>query len=43
LGRTLKAWRDFDRSETLFKHSMTHLLGKLGETHGNQRRELLGF
>ena len=34
---------EFDRYKTLFKHSMTHLLGKLGESHGNQRKELLEY
>ena len=43
VARFSQAWRDFDGSETLFKHSMTHLLGKLGESHRNQMRELLGF
>ena len=43
VARFSQAWRDFGRSKILFKHSMTHLLGKLGESHGNQRMELLGF
>jgi hypothetical protein len=29
--------------DTLFKHYFTHLLSKLGESHGNQRRELLRY
>jgi len=38
-----KIVHDFDRYKTLFKHFMTHLLGKLGESHGNQRKELLEY
>ena len=36
-----QAWRDFDRSVTLFKHFMTHLLGKgwclLEKIHGVEK------
>ena len=50
LGRTYQSWHDLDKRDTILtdlKHVISILwpilLGKLGESHGNQRRELLGF
>jgi len=37
------SWHNLTGSKTLFKHSLTHLLSKVGESHGNQMRELLGY
>lgn len=37
------SWHDLTWSKTLFKYSLIHLLSTLGESHGNQMRELLGY
>jgi hypothetical protein len=43
LCTNVKLWYNLTWSEALFKHSLTYLLSKLGESHGNQRKEFLEY